>query len=220
MRNEHSSSTLLGSILVSSTDLDRIRIQTQPSLFCDFWGDKTFIIRWSDSRVQVQVQILAPAGHSVELSFCHPVILLAQSKVLSVNQWQSSWTALRLLVTWFANTACFRDGAGSSCRQLLAVDNRHYLLANSEHLKLHFQKCQNITASTSLRSTISVAGTIAQTHHVKGMSCLSWQRHWIGCCLLPFWTLPVCMLVATLWCDLGCCSQTVVDLKLLWTPAL
>ena len=37
-----------------------------------------------------------------------------------------------------------------------------------------------------------------------------------GYCLLPLQTLSV----APLWCDLGCCSRTVVVLKLLRTSAL
>ena len=61
---------------------------------------------------------------------------------------------------------------------------------------------------------------------------LQWWKHImmaiqlrIGCCQSPLRTLPLqwmtwcfCMLVAPLWCDLGCCFQTDVVLKLLRTP--
>ena len=53
--------TSLGSDLASVTDLKRI--QTPYSLCCDFGGDKTFPIRWWGGRVQVWVQVWAPAGH-------------------------------------------------------------------------------------------------------------------------------------------------------------
>ena len=53
--------TSLGSNLASVTDLKRI--ETPHSLCCDFGGYKTFTTRWSGGRVQVWVQVRAPAGH-------------------------------------------------------------------------------------------------------------------------------------------------------------
>ena len=52
--------TSLGSNLASITDLKRI--ETAHSLCCDFGGYKSFTTRWSSSRVQVWVQVWAPAG--------------------------------------------------------------------------------------------------------------------------------------------------------------
>ena len=53
-------------------------------------------------------------------------------------------------------------------------------------------------------------------------SCPNWQRHRPGCYQSPVRTLPLppvaFVLVAPLWCDLGCCSQTVVVLKPRRTP--
>ena len=53
--------TTFGSNLASVTDLKRI--QTPHSLCCDFRGDKTFTTYWSGCRVQVSVQVWAPACH-------------------------------------------------------------------------------------------------------------------------------------------------------------
>ena len=54
--------TSLGSNLVSVTYLKRI--QTPHSLLCcDFGGFNTFTTRWSGGRVQVWVQVWAPACH-------------------------------------------------------------------------------------------------------------------------------------------------------------
>ena len=53
--------TSLGSNLASVTDLKRIEIPH--SLCCDFGGYKTFTTRWSGGRVQVWVQVWAPACH-------------------------------------------------------------------------------------------------------------------------------------------------------------
>ena len=53
--------TSLGSNLASVTDFKRI--ETPHSLCCDFGGYKTFTTRWSGGRVQVWVQVRAPAGH-------------------------------------------------------------------------------------------------------------------------------------------------------------
>ena len=53
--------TSLGSNFVSVTDLKRI--ETPNSLCCDFGGDKSFTTRWSGGRVQVWVQVWAPAGN-------------------------------------------------------------------------------------------------------------------------------------------------------------
>ena len=53
--------TSLGSNLASVTDLKRI--QTLYSLCCDFGGYKTFTTRWSGGRLQVWVQVWAPACH-------------------------------------------------------------------------------------------------------------------------------------------------------------
>ena len=39
------------------------RNQTPQSLFRDFCADKTFTTGWSGARVQVWVQVQAPAGH-------------------------------------------------------------------------------------------------------------------------------------------------------------
>ena len=50
--------TSRGSNLASVTDL-----KTPHSLCCDFRGYKTFKTRWSGGRVQVWVQVWAPAGH-------------------------------------------------------------------------------------------------------------------------------------------------------------
>ena len=52
--------TLLGSNLASLQYLKRN--QTPHSLCFDFGGDKTFTTRWSGCRVQVWVQVWAPAG--------------------------------------------------------------------------------------------------------------------------------------------------------------
>ena len=51
----------LGSHWASVTDFKRI--QTPHSLRCGFGGDKTFATPWSGGRVQVWVQVWAPAGH-------------------------------------------------------------------------------------------------------------------------------------------------------------
>ena len=48
-----------------------------------------------------------------------------------------------------------------------------------------------------------------------GMSCPSWPYHRTGYCWSPVQTLPL----VPLWCGLGCCSQTFVVIKLLWTSS-
>ena len=50
-----------------------------------------------------------------------------------------------------------------------------------------------------------------------GMSCPSWQREWhrTGYSWSPVWTLQV----VSLWCDLRCCSRTVVVIKQLQAAA-
>ena len=53
--------TLLGSNSASVTDLKRI--QTPHSLYCDFGGYKGFTTCWSGGKVQVWVQVWAPACH-------------------------------------------------------------------------------------------------------------------------------------------------------------
>ena len=50
---------------------------------------------------------------------------------------------------------------------------------------------------------------------IAGMSCPSWQWHRAGYSWSPVWTRPK----APLCCDLGCCSQTVVVIKLRRTSA-
>ena len=90
---------LLASILASSTDLKSI--QTPHSLLWDFGADKTFKTRCSGARVLVQVR--APASH---LAITPEGCSSNQSKVLTANQWPSSWgsapTQLRL-VGWQVN---------------------------------------------------------------------------------------------------------------------
>ena len=51
----------MSSISAFLTDLKRI--QTPHTLFWDFWADKPFTTIWSGGRVQVWVQVWAPACH-------------------------------------------------------------------------------------------------------------------------------------------------------------
>ena len=60
---------------------DLKRFQTPHSLFTDLEADKTSTTRWSGSRVQVWVQLQAPA--------CH--LAITPEGVDCRNQWQSSW---------------------------------------------------------------------------------------------------------------------------------
>ena len=48
---------------ISAFAMDLKRIQTPHTLFFDFGADKSFTTRWSGGRVQVWVQVRAPAGH-------------------------------------------------------------------------------------------------------------------------------------------------------------
>ena len=48
---------------IQATSVDLRRIQTPHSLFRDFGADKTFTFRWSGCKVQVSVQVQAPARH-------------------------------------------------------------------------------------------------------------------------------------------------------------
>ena len=69
--------------LASVTDLKEI--QAPRSLCCDFGGNKTFTTRWSDGRVQVWVQVWAPA--------CH--LEITKRRFWLQSQWLSSWCQLQ-----------------------------------------------------------------------------------------------------------------------------
>ena len=78
--------TLLGSNLASVTDLKRI--ETPHSLCCDFGGYKTFTTRWSGGRVQVWVQVWAPACH---LAISPKAVPEGNQRFRGQNQRPSSW---------------------------------------------------------------------------------------------------------------------------------
>ena len=82
--------------IASATDLKRI--ETPHSLCCDFGGFETFTTRWSGGRVQVWVQVWAPASH----------LAISPKAVPEGN----------LALVWLAstNTGRFRVG-GSRCWQ-------------------------------------------------------------------------------------------------------
>ena len=107
--------TSLGSNLASVTDLKRI--ETPHSLCCDFGGYKTFTTRWSGGRVQVWVQVWAPACH---LAISPKAVPEGNRRFKGQNQRPSSWgssPALLGRVRWAStNTGCFRVG-GSRCWQ-------------------------------------------------------------------------------------------------------
>ena len=105
--------TLLGSNLASVTDLKRL--ETRHSLCCDFEGYKTFTTRWSSGRVQVWVQVWAPAGH---LAISPKAVPEGNQRFRGQNQRPSSWGCSPALLArvWLAstNTGRFRVG-GSRC---------------------------------------------------------------------------------------------------------
>ena len=76
----------LCSNLASVTDLKRI--QTPHSLCCDFGGYKTFTTRWSGGRVQVWVQVWAPACH---LAISPKAVPEGNQRFSWQNQQPSSW---------------------------------------------------------------------------------------------------------------------------------
>ena len=78
--------TALGSNLASVTNLKRI--QTPHSLCCDFGGYKTFTTRWSGGRVQVWVQVWAPASH---LAISLKAVPEGNQRFTGQNQQPSSW---------------------------------------------------------------------------------------------------------------------------------
>ena len=84
----------LGSNLVLVMGLKRI--QTPHSLCCDFGGYKTFTTRWLGGRVQVWVQVWAPAGH---LAISPKAVPEDNRRFTRQNQRPSSWgCSLALLV--------------------------------------------------------------------------------------------------------------------------
>ena len=78
--------TSLGSNLASVTDLKRT--ETPHSLCCDFGGYKTFTTRWSGGRVQVWVQVWAPACH---LAISPKAVPEGNWKFRGLNHRPSSW---------------------------------------------------------------------------------------------------------------------------------
>ena len=105
--------TSLGSNLVSVTDLKRI--ETPHSLCCDFGGYKTFTTRWSGGRVQVWVQVWAPACH---LAISPKAVPEGNRRFRGQNQRPSSWGRSPALLARVGrastNTGRFRVG-GSRC---------------------------------------------------------------------------------------------------------
>ena len=73
----------LSSISAFSTDLKRI--QTPHRLFLVFWADKTSTTHCSGGRVQVWVQVWAPA---CQLAITPEGYSRRHSKVLTANQWR------------------------------------------------------------------------------------------------------------------------------------
>ena len=103
----------LGSNLASVTDLKRI--QTPHSLCCDFGGDKTFTTRWSGCRVQVWVQVWAPAA---QLAISPKAVPEGNRRFRGQNQWPSAWGSSPALLARVgrASTNTWRFWVGSSCR--------------------------------------------------------------------------------------------------------
>ena len=103
--------TSLGSNSASVTDLKRI--ETLHSLCCDFEGYKTFTTCWSGSRVQVWVQVWAPAGH---LAISLKAVPEGNWRFRGQNQQASSWgsSPALLALVWRANTNTGRFRVGSS----------------------------------------------------------------------------------------------------------
>ena len=101
--------TSLGSNLAPGTDLKRI--QTQHSLCCDFEAT-----HWSGGRVQVWVQVCAPARH---LAISQKAVPEGNRRFSGKNQRPSSlgrYLALLGQVGWAStNTGRFRAG-GSRCQ--------------------------------------------------------------------------------------------------------
>ena len=110
--------TLLGSNLASVTDFKRI--ETPHSLCCDFWGDKTFTTRWSGGRVQVWVQVWAPASH---LAISLKAVPEGNWRFRGQNQLPSSWgcsVALFALVGLASTNTGHFQVCCSRCWQWLA----------------------------------------------------------------------------------------------------
>ena len=112
--------TSLGSNLVSVTDLKRI--ETPHSLCCDFGGYKTFTTRWSGGRVQVWVQVWAPACHLA----ISPKAVPEGNQRFRGQTWKSTAKHLGQLScsAWKVGRASINTGrfpvGGSRCRQLQA----------------------------------------------------------------------------------------------------
>ena len=68
------------------------RIQTPQSWFWDFGADKTSTTSWSEGRVQVWVQVWAPAGH---LTITSEGYFRRQSKILTAKSMTGQILGLR-----------------------------------------------------------------------------------------------------------------------------
>ena len=98
MRVEFTS--MLSSTLAFSTDLARIQTsQCAHSLFWDLGAEKTFTTHWSGGRVQVWVQVWAPALPASHLAIHPEGYSRRQSKVLSAK-------SMAELLEQHSGTAC------------------------------------------------------------------------------------------------------------------
>ena len=123
--------TSLGSKLASVTDLKRI--QTPRSLNCVFGGNKTFITRWWGGRVQVWVQVWAPAG---QLAISSKAVPKGYRRFRGQNQWPSSWGSSPALLervrlastnTWCSESAAVAAGATGSLQENMLQLLRYWL---------------------------------------------------------------------------------------------
>ena len=107
--------TLIGSNLASVTDLKKI--QTPYSLYYNF---RAFTTRWSGGRVQVWVQVWAPAGHQAITSKVVPADNQRyRGKYQRPSSLGSSVALLGLIGRASTNTRCFQV-LGSRCWPRLA----------------------------------------------------------------------------------------------------
>ena len=117
--DSHCLTALLIESSISAFEMDLKRILIPHNLFRDFGAGKTSTFRWSGCRVQVWVQVRAPAGHlTITPEGYSRRQLVLRIKFWLQNQWPSSWgrapAQLGRVGRASTNTGRFRVG-GSRC---------------------------------------------------------------------------------------------------------
>ena len=156
--------TSLGSYLASVTYLKRI--QTPHSLCCDFRGYKTFTICWSGGRVQVWVQVWAPACH---LAISLKAVPEGNQRYRGQNQQPSSWgrspALLGLVRLASTNTRCFQVCC-SCCWQWPAC------LRKTCYHSCYSSNTESVQESKKLFMPCKFLAATSQLFHVK------WKFQW------------------------------------------